>query len=179
MNDIANDFRTGETKNSLGSALNPIKEYARSKYPNILPDIDTVEISGLSQADKAKIEADIKAGIKKSGIETIRLGGKAVHIYDDDYDDVFKALDMALKQLKRESEEFGKYIKKYREEQKRKKRLEEQRILERIALMKKSGLLWVSDLSLEARQVVMHNSTDAISDYNEKKKQEQERADKR
>jgi len=130
-------------------------------------DVDTVEISGYSQIPFEKIQEELKS------------------VYEDDgEEDIFEVFDKAMKVLKKEAEDFVRYIEeykeiKYKERQKIKKYRQQQKVLQKAALMKATGLLWVSELSIEAKQEVMSKYPKAIADYKLKKKLEKKAAEKR
>jgi len=134
--------------------LNYMKNHTQENHAESPIDVDTVELSGLSQ----------------TALDTIQSGLKPVYIDDNNVEDLFDLVDIALKELKKQTEEYTKYLEKYREKQRIKKRIQQQKALQKAALMKDTGLLWTSELSPEAKQDVMSKSPKAISEYKLKKK---------
>lgn len=88
----------------------------------------------------------------------------------DDTDDTFKEYDFQSKQLRKESKEHNERIKKQREKQKETRKILRQRIEIKKALMENSGVLWTSELTAEAQQILKHHSPEILKKYLEKKK---------
>jgi hypothetical protein len=142
------------------STANSVKLQLQPKHADSPIDIDTVELSGVSQAI----------------VTSVSESGKAVHIDDPEYDDLFSAIDVALQEQKKQTQEHTEYLEKYREKQRVQKHIQDQKALSKAALMKDSGVLWTSELSDEAKQIVMSQSPQAISDYKLEKKLKKEAA---
>lgn len=144
------------------SMVNYMKEHTQPKHASTIIDVDTVELSGIS----------------KAVVESVRSSGKAVHIDSPEYDDLFSAIDIALQEQKKQTEEHVKFMKKYREKQEKLKRIQDQKAIVKATLMENSGHIWTSELSAASKHVVMSKAAKALSDYHheeeikEKKREE-------
>lgn len=80
-------------------------------------------------------------------------------------DDIFRSFDLALQQMKKDAEDYARYMKEYREMMEKKKRIQQQKALDNIDFMKKTGKLLISGLSPEAAQLVMSETPEMMSDF--------------
>ncbi len=152
------EIRINNNRDVYKSFLNAAGETELPNQADALIDVDSVELSGMSQA----------------ALAAVRSSGK-VHVYDDDCDDLFKAVDVAIKELKKQSEDFAKYMEKYRENQRRQKKIQNHKARMKAALMKKSGLLWTSELDDSARQYVMSKSPQLFAEFDMKQKRNKQK----